>query len=137
MRKTIYFKTDDFVRLAKKLSSLGTAEKITVGYANGTTAFPKFDEVKSGAKDHKFAVKVDFDTDRCSLHTFVDAYLEDLGERRDGAIYYGDLLDAVEAEIAISEHGLSIADIAIEKSCNFFPAEAYYQQLALELPKLA
>ncbi len=137
MRKTIYFKTDDFVRLARKLSALGLAERITVGYANGTTAFPKFDEVKDGTKDHKFAVKVDFDSERCGIHEFVDVYLEDLSERRDGAIYYGDLLDAVEAEIAISEHGLSIADIAIEKSCNFFPAEAYYQQLALELPKLA
>ena len=137
MRKSIVFTTDDFVRLARKIFALGLAERIVVGYANGTTAFPKFEDVQSGAKDHKFAVKVDFDSDHCGLHELIDAYLEDLGERRDGAILYNDLLDAVEAEIALSEHGKSIADVAILKACNFFPAEAYYQQLALDLPKQA
>ncbi|MCR5491920.1 MAG: peptide-methionine (S)-S-oxide reductase [Bacilli bacterium] len=137
MRKTVIFKTDDFVRLARRFFLLGLAEEITVGYVNGTTAFPKFEEVRDGVKDHKFAVKVDYQDDQCELHELVDHYLEDLCGRTDGAIYYNDLLDAVQIEIALSEHGKSIADVAIDKLCNFFPAESYYQQLALDLPKQA
>ena len=127
MRKYLVFKTDDFSALAEFFSASYPEFLLTPGYVNGTTAFPTFEMVISKQADHSLGVKVDFDDSSVQIKTIVEKYLFYL-DGKQGGIFYNDLLDGVECEVAIAENGKTIREISVDKLCNFFPAEKRFRK---------
>ena len=133
MLKSIYFSGTHFHDIQHCFDQLKNVEDTKSGYANGSKAFPRYEAVVAGETDATLAVKVVFDPEKISIHELVEYYLHciTLGQEsphhmRKG-IYYDDLLDGVEAEIAVTEHAGKDHCIEILKLCNFFPAELAHQ----------
>ena len=145
-KKTIYFAGGCFWGVEAYFKQLNGVLKTTVGYANGSTAFPKYEDLKSGKADHAETVKIDYDDEVISLSKllehclrFVDPYSvdqqgHDKGHQYRSGVYYTDLLDAVTAENYFSEHLEPNYAIKIEKLCNFFKAEEYHQDYLTKNP---
>ena len=139
MRKTIYLAGGCFWGVQAYFKQLKGVLSTRVGYANGTTAFPKYEDLKAGKADHAETVKIDYESDEISLSELLEHYLRfvdpyavdrqghDVGHQYRSGIYYTDLLDGVEAELYLSEHLKPGYKISIEMMRNFFPAEAYHQ----------
>ena len=139
MKKTIYFAGGCFWGVQAYFKSLKGVESTRVGYINGSTAFPKYEDLKSGRADHAEAVKIDYDPEIISLTQllehflrFVDPYSidqqgHDIGHQYRSGVYYTDLLDAVDVEAYFSEHLEPCYKIEIQMMRNFFPAEEYHQ----------
>jgi methionine-S-sulfoxide reductase len=110
-----------------------------VGYANGTTAFPKYEDLKSGKANHAETLQITYDDEAISLSKLLELYLrvvdpysldqqgEDKGHQFRTAIYYTDMLDGVTAEEYLSSHLKPGYKIEIAQLRNFFPAEEYHQ----------
>lgn len=141
MLKSIYFSGAHFYRLQYAFDQRNDIEDTRVGYLNGTKAFPTYDIVKQGDTSATLCVKVIFDPDRIDVHELVDIYLDCIDIHADTpnymrkGIYYDDLLDAVEAEIALVEHVGKDHGIEILKCCNFFPAETVHQHYLRNHPE--
>ena len=139
MEKTIYLAGGCFWGVQAYFKQLKGVHSTRVGYANGTTAFPHYEDLKSGKADHAETVKVDYDPDIISLTEllehflrFVDPYSvdqqgHDIGHQYRSVVYYPDLLDGVDTQAyfaSVLEPGWKIE---IEMMRNFFPAEDYHQ----------
>lgn len=139
MTKTIYLAGGCFWGVQAYFKLLKGVESTRVGYANGTTAFPTYEDLKSGKADHAETVKVDYDPDIISLQDLIGHYLRfvdpyaidrqghDVGHQYRAGIYYTDLLDAVDIEVYLSERLGKGHHIELAMMRNFFPAEAYHQ----------
>ena len=139
MKRTIYFAGGCFWGVQAYFKALKGVESTRVGYANGTTAFPKYEDLKSGKADHAETVKIDYDPEVISLTQllehflrFVDPYSvdqqgHDIGHQYRSGVYYTDLLDAVDVEAYFSSHLQPGYKIEIAMMRNFFPAEEYHQ----------
>jgi methionine-S-sulfoxide reductase len=139
MEKTIYLAGGCFWGVEAYFKKLNGVLDTTVGYCNGRTAFPKYEDLKSGKADHAETVKIVYDPEVISLSKllehflrFVDPYSvdqqgNDVGHQYRSGVYYTDLLDAVEAEMYFSEHLKEGYKIEIKQMNNFFPAEEYHQ----------
>ena len=139
MKKTIYFAGGCFWGVQAYFKSLKGVIATRVGYINGSTAFPKYEDLKSGKADHAEAVKIDYDPEIISLAQllehflrFVDPYSvdkqgHDVGHQYRSGVYYDDLLDAVDVEAYLSEHLEPGYKIELQMMRNFFPAEEYHQ----------
>ena len=139
MKKTIYFAGGCFWGVQAYFKSLKGVESTRVGYANGTTAFPKYEDLKSGRADHAETVKIDYNPEIISLEKllehflrFVDPYSidkqgHDEGHQYRSGVYYTDLLDAIDVEMYFSSHLEPGYKIEIQMMRNFFPAEEYHQ----------
>lgn len=110
-----------------------------VGYANGNTAFPKYEDLKSGKATHAETVKIVYDDDVISLEKllehflrFVDPYSHDqqghdIGHQYRAGVYYTNLMDGVRADTFLSAHLHEGWTIEIKQMNNFYPAEDYHQ----------
>ena len=139
MKKTIYLAGGCFWGVQAYFDALKGVISTRVGYANGTTAFPKYEEVKTGKTGHAETVKIDYDDEVISLSDLLEHYLRfvdpyslnkqghDEGTQYRTGIYYTDVLDAVEAEVYLHEHLEPGYVIELQKMLNFFPAETYHQ----------
>lgn len=139
MEKTIYFAGGCFWGVQAYFKQLRGVNQTRVGYINGTTAFPRYEDLKSGRADHAEAVRIDYEDEEISLPSllehflrFVDPYSidqqgHDVGHQYRSGVYYVDLLDAVEVEAYFSSHLEPGYKIEIEMMRNFFPAEDYHQ----------
>ena len=113
-----------------------------VGYANGSTADPSYQEVCAGS-GHAETVRVDFDEERISLEQLLDYYFividptayhrqgPDTGIQYRTGIYYTDsaLLPRLEKRYAAEQEKyrqkLETELLPLE---NFYPAEEYHQK---------
>ena len=139
MTKTIYFAGGCFWGVQAYFKLLNGVVSTRVGYANGTTAFPTYEDLKSGKADHAETVKIDYDPEIISLKELVGHYLRfvdpysvdkqghDVGHQYRSGIYYTDVLDAVKVEITLSSSLQPGYKISVEMMRNFFPAESYHQ----------
>ena len=139
MEKTIYLAGGCFWGVQAYFKMLEGVIDTRVGYANGTTAFPKYEDLKSGKADHAETVKVVYDPDVIPLTKLVEHYLRfvdpysvdkqghDVGHQYRSGIYYTDLLDGVDIELYLSEHLNPGYKIELTQMRNFFPAESYHQ----------
>lgn len=139
MRKTIYFAGGCFWGVEAYFKLLDGVLDTTVGYANGNTAFPKYEDLKSGKATHAETVQIHYDDEKISLRKllehflrFVDPYSidkqgHDEGHQYRSGIYYTDVLDAVEIEVYFASVLKPGYKIEIEKLLNFFPAEKEHQ----------
>ncbi len=139
MNKTIYLAGGCFWGVEAYFKQLKGVIDTTVGYANGNTSFPKYEDLKAGKATHAETVKVDYDDEVIPLTKLLEHYLRfvdpysvdqqghDKGHQYRSGVYYTDLLDGITAENYFSHLLKPGYKIKIEKMLNFYPAEEYHQ----------
>ena len=142
MIKTIYLAGGCFWGTQKFFDQFNGVVKTTVGYANGKTENPKYEDVKHQS-GHAETVKIEFDEEIITLSRILDYYFmtidplsvnrqgEDVGIQYRTGIYYGDasLLPAIEKAVKAEEEKVG-AKLAVEVKplIRFFDAEEYHQK---------
>lgn len=143
MTKTVYFAGGCFWGVEKYFSRINGVVSTEVGYANGRTENPTYEEVCSLETGHAETVKVAYDADRVSLQQLLERFYRvvdplavnrqgpDIGTQYRSGIYFTE-----EADLPVIRHSLAAlqqhytAPLAIEVLPleNFFPAETYHQK---------
>lgn len=141
--KTIYFAGGCFWGVQRFFDQFKGVKETTVGYANGKTANPTYQEVKSQESGHSETVKVDYDNQEISLEklihyfyrvidpTSVNKQGEDEGISYRTGIYYVDkfdldIIEKVTQEIQKNyDQPLAVEILPLE---NFYDAEEYHQK---------
>ena len=146
MKKIIYFAGGCFWGVQEYFDRLKGVIETVSGYANGKTAFPTYEDVKSQRTGHAETVRITYDDSVISLNTLIEHYLrfvdpysvnkqgEDEGIQYRTGIYYTDLLDGIEARAYLSEHLEDGYTIEVTKLNNFFRAEEYHQDYLKKNP---
>ena len=142
MNRTIYLAGGCFWGCQKYFDLLDGVTSTEVGYANGPTANPSYQDVCADS-GHAEAVRVEYDPERLPLRALLDAYFRvidpvsvnrqggDTGIQYRTGIYYTDpdMLPVIR-EICDEEAAKIGAPLAVEVEplINFFPAEEYHQK---------
>ena len=123
-----------------------------VGYANGTTEAPTYEEVCSGETHHAETVHVTYDPATISLPLLLDAYLEvidptsvnkqgeDEGEQYRTGIWWSDAADAPAVEAALADAAAELpagaGPVVVQTGAinGFWPAEDYHQKYLANNP---
>ena len=142
MNKTIYLAGGCFWGCQKYFDLMAGVAETEVGYANGETESPSYEQVKHGA-GHAETVRIRYDENILPTQTLLRYYFmtidplsvnrqgEDSGiQYRTGIYYTGeDQLPEIRAVYAAEENkaGAKLA-VELEKLKNFFPAEEYHQK---------
>jgi methionine-S-sulfoxide reductase len=146
MQKTIYLSGGSFYALQDYFSRVKGVTAVTAGYINGTSAFPKYENVINGGADHKQAIKIDFEENLISLKEILGLYLKIIdpncsngqGEYKGPCyrlgIYYIDVIDGITIVHYVDSHLGSGHHIDIGRFENFFPAEPKHQNYAKTHP---
>lgn len=131
-----FWGTEHFFKL------IGGVVDTEVGFANGNTDNPTYEEVYTDTTGHAETVRIRYDVSKLSLEflltmffkaidpTSVNKQGHDEGTRYRTGVYYTDLSDlAVINKVFVREQEKLNTEIAVEKEplkC-FFPASAYHQ----------
>ena len=115
--------------------------KTIVGYANGRTEYPSYEEI--GKTGHAETVEISYDPEKVSLQELLSLYFKiidpislnrqgnDIGTQYRTGIYYQDEADlpVIKAELAQQQQKYR-TPIVVEvlPLKNFYPAEAYHQK---------
>lgn len=143
MTRTIYLAGGCFWGTQKYLDQLKAVVETEVGYANGTTEHPSYEEVCHNNTGHAETVRVVYDDEQISLEELLQFYFksinptsinrqgEDQGSQYRTGIFYTEAQD----EPVIREQLADLAkgyDKPLAVEClplnNFYPAEEYHQK---------
>lgn len=139
MEQTIYFAGGCFWGVQAYFKQLKGVLETTVGYCNGTTAFPKYEDLKSGKATHAETVRIVYEDSQITLEKllehflrFVDPYTldqqgHDIGHQYRSGVYYTNLMDGIRTDTYFHEHLQPGWKIEIRQMYNFYPAEDYHQ----------
>ena len=147
--KTIYLAGGCFWGTQKFFDQFAGVKATTVGYANGKTEHPTYEEVCRCGTDHAETVKIDFDETVIDVSRLLEYYFltidplsvnrqgGDVGRQYRTGIYYTDdaLLPAINEAVA-KEEAKAGAKLAVEVTPleNFWPAEEYHQKYLYKNP---
>lgn len=141
--KEIYLAGGCFWGTEEYISNINGVIKTIVGYANGNTERPTYEEVYNQNTGHTEAVKVIYDEAQISLSKLLELYYDvidpvsinrqggDTGSQYRTGIYYVEQKDEVIINQSIAELQEKYCEtIAIEVKplTNFFKAEEYHQR---------
>lgn len=141
--KTIYLAGGCFWGTQKYFDQFDGVVNTVVGYANGSTQNPTYEEVKSQRTGHAETVQIMFDEAVISLTGLLDRYFEvidplsvnqqgnDVGTQYRTGIYYKDPDMLPEIQRYIQTVGRKIGKpVAVEVKPleNFYPAEESHQK---------
>ena len=141
--KEIYFGAGCFRGAQKYFSLVPGVLETDVGYANGKTARPTYQDVCRGATDHVEAVRVRYDEKEAPLLLLLELFYDaidptsvnrqggDAGRQYRTGIYYTD-----EADRPMIEESLTVLQSRLKKPVaieygpleNYWPAEEYHQR---------
>ena len=139
----IYFAGGCFWGMEKYLASIRGVTQTQVGYANGKTANPTYEEVCHNNTGHAETVQVVYEPQTVPLTFLLSLFFDaidpvsvnrqggDRGVQYRSGIYYTDAADKPEIERSLGElqkkysEPLAIELLPLE---NFYPAEAYHQR---------
>lgn len=139
----IYLAAGCFWGAQRYFDLLAGVVKTEVGYANGRTTAPTYEQVKYENTGHAETVRVEFDPERITLSELLQQYFKvidpislnrqggDIGTQYRTGIYYTDPsdLNTIKAELAeLSTHyaePIAVEALPLE---NFFTAEEYHQK---------
>jgi len=140
---TIYLAGGCFWGLEKYFSLVNGVVATDVGYANGATASPTYEEVCTGRTGYAETVRVEYDPAVAPLPFVLELFYEaidpvsvdrqgnDIGTQYRTGIYYTDPAEraAIDRSIAALQQRYD-RPIAIEVAplANYFPAEGYHQE---------
>lgn len=143
MKKEIYLAGGCFWGTEKYLENIPGVLSTEVGYANGDTENPTYEEVCRKNTGHAEAVKVEYDDNKIGLPFILDLYYDvinpisknrqggDIGTQYRTGIYFTDEKDeeAILASIDKLQKGYKekIA-IEVEPLDNYYKAEEYHQK---------
>jgi methionine-S-sulfoxide reductase len=147
--KTIYLAGGCFWGTQRFFDQFPGVLRTEVGYANGRTAAPSYEDVRYRNTGHAETVRIDFDESVISLTKLLDYYFltidplslnrqgEDVGTQYRTGVYYEDqsLLPEIRARMAAEEAKVG-APLAVEvlPLANFWPAEEYHQNYLVKNP---
>lgn len=124
--------------------------KTTVGYANGRTENPKYEDVKAGETGHVETVKIEYDESLRSLNQILDDYYriieptslnkqgEDEGISYRTGIYYTNESDLEIIQNKTNEIQKNYQEkvvVEIQPLDNFYEAEEYHQKYLEKNPQ--
>jgi len=139
----IYLAGGCFWGLEKYISNIKGVTSTQVGYANGKTPHPTYEEVCNQNTGHAETVKVHYDSDKIKLPFLLDLFFDAIdptsvnrqgGDR--GTQYRTGIFYTEESDLPVIRASLTdlqkrfdkpVAIIA-EPLINFFPAEEYHQK---------
>ncbi len=142
MKKIIYLAGGCFWGCQKYFDLIPGVLETEVGYANGPTANPTYEQVKRHA-GHAETVQVKYDAEQLPLRDLLQKYFlvidptsvnrqgEDEGVQYRTGIYYTDPADGEAAQAALAELAIQYGrPLAVECQPleNFYPAEEYHQK---------
>lgn len=143
MKKTIYLAGGCYWGTEKYVSNIKGVLETEVGFANGHTEAPSYEQVKHENTGHAETVRVVYDPETVPLRallrlffliidpTSVDRQGGDVGHQYRTGIYYTDAEDGQVAEAALSELAREIGQPVAVECCpleQFWPAEEYHQK---------
>ncbi len=132
---------------------LGGVHSTAVGYMNGITPNPTYEEVCTGRTGHTEAVMVAFDPKLISYADLLKAFFEahdptqgmrqgnDIGTQYRSGIYFVDDEQRATAEMVAASYSQSLSEARrgevtsdLEPAGEFFYAEGYHQQYLHKVP---
>ena len=143
VEKTIYLAGGCFWGCQKYFDLMDGVLETEVGYANGPTANPTYEQVKHEHTGHAETVRVKYDPSVLPLRELLERYFqvidptavnhqgEDFGVQYRTGIYFCDPADAPTVAAALSDlarrygQPLAVENLPLE---NFYPAEEYHQK---------
>ena len=143
MKKTIYLAGGCFWGCQKYFDSIPGVLETEVGYANGRTEHPSYEQVKHENTGHAETVRVVYDDSLLPLEKLLEAYAavidpttvdqqgEDRGHQYRTGIYWEDEADGDCARLflnALAQHYARPIAVEAEPLRQFFPAEEYHQK---------
>ena len=143
MEKTVYFGGGCFWGVEKYFSYVEGVTETEVGYANGHTANPTYEEVCRGHTGHAETVKVVYECQKIGLEQLLSLFYQsidptavnrqgnDIGPQYRTGIYYTDPKEKSLILQSLAQLQKSYqAPIAVEVGPlrNFWPAEEYHQK---------
>lgn len=147
--KSIYLAGGCFWGVGEYFSRIPGVEQVTVGYANGDTENPTYEEVCKYHTGHAETVEIRYDSSMVSLSTLLRQYFKiidptavnrqgnDRGSQYRTGIYYTDDADWPIIESMIKEERKNY-QVPIATEClplrNFYPAEEYHQDYLKKNP---
>lgn len=147
--KTIYLAGGCFWGTQRFFDQFPGVIATQVGYANGRTANPSYEDVCRRNTGHAETVKIEFDETRISVTKLLDYYFlaidplsvnrqgEDVGTQYRTGVYYTDesLLPEIRERVAAEEKKLGAA-LAVEVLPleNCYRAEEYHQDYLVKNP---
>ena len=151
--ETAYFALGCFWGAEQLFWELDGVYTTAVGYMNGTTPNPTYDEVCSGRTGHAEAVLVAFDPAKISYARLLEVFFEehdptqgmrqgnDVGSQYRSGIYFKSDAQKETAEMARETYGESLQasghaaiTTEIEPAGPFYYAEDYHQQYLHKVP---
>ncbi len=146
--KTIYLAGGCFWGTEHFLKKIEGVEKTEVGFANGKTSSPSYQDVLAGS-GHAETVKVDYDSSKITLKEILRLYFmtidplsinkqgNDIGVQYRTGIFYEDdtQLSEIQSSLAELEASLgqkSVIELAVLQ--NYYPAEEYHQDYLDKVP---
>ncbi len=147
--KTIYLAGGCFWGLQKYMDQFDGIIETTVGYANGKTENPTYEDVKSQKSDHSETVEVIYDPSIITLRDILERFYavidptslnkqgEDEGRSYRTGIYYTDPADKafiVSFTDSVRKKYTKPVVVETEPLKGFFPAEEYHQKYLQKNP---
>ena len=148
--KEIYLAGGCFWGLEYYMSLLRGVKQTEVGYANGHTPPPTYEQVCRGDTGYAETVRVTYDPGEISLASLLDAYYEaidptslnrqggDAGPQYRTGIYYTGNAEKEEIEASLRALQERYPGKPVQVECaplqNYFPAEEYHQKYLWKNP---
>lgn len=142
MIREIYFAGGCFWGMEKYLSLIPGVVSTEVGYANGKTENPTYEQVCRNNTGHAEAVKVQYDHEKLPLRVLLEKFLEaidpvalnkqgpDVGTQYRSGIYYTDRAELdviVQALHALQKRYAEKLAVVAEPLNQYYKAEEYHQ----------
>lgn len=147
--KEIYLAGGCFWGVEEYFSRIDGVEDTQVGYANGSTVRPSYEQVCTGTTDHAETVYIKFDENEISLKTLLEKFYliidptllnrqgGDTGSQYRTGIYYVDEIDLGTIKKVTEEEQSKYSKpivTEIEVLASFYEAEGYHQDYLKKNP---
>lgn len=148
--KTIYFAGGCFWGTEHFFKQVRGVVSTDVGYANGHTQQPTYEEVCRKNTGHAETVKVNYDPSVIALDELIELYLQtidpttlnrqgnDIGTQYRTGVYYTDSTDRATIDRVLDTYAQSLTrPMVVEREAlrHFYPAEDYHQDYLDENPR--
>lgn len=139
--KTVYFAGGCFWGVQKYFDQFGGVESTAVGYANGNTENPSYEQLKDTG--HAETVKITYDENKISLSELLERYFRiidplsvnkqgnDIGTQYRTGIYFDDPAMLPEIDAFVKKVARKIGNplaVEVRPLKAFYPAEEYHQK---------